>query len=518
VTACKSSGSTPEPLPSPLVEPACEANAASVPARTTPAAAPSLPWLHVAGRDLVDESGQLVSLRGMNFGNWLLLESWMAGLGTQTQEGLLAQIPDKAQEFGVGALIQASRDSNSIEWLAEARPRRMLVEGWREYSQANVDESARAGLSKFWDWFDAQPWVFEEDSLWYWLQQRFGRAQSDALRTTYADHQITEADVERLASLGLNFVRLPIWYRELEEDTAQGPRFRQAGWDRVDRFMSWARAHKVYVLLDLHGAPGGQSVQWHSGLANGGHLWTRPDCIARTTNLWSAIARHFADDPHVMGYDLLNEPGNFASVDDYRGVHDALYKAIRAVDPKHVVVIEDGYQPPERLASPKEMGWENAMFSVHLYPGGSTATEYGQRIEGSVTSLNSGWARFDCPLLLGEFNSADPGGGKEGDPSRLAFSPAAMDNALGRLNRRGVHWAIWSWKFWTDQSTWGLLHPTGAARRIDLRDGSFPELQKAFESLDTAGFTPNDELATVLSARARDAIAAQDLDPAHSVP
>ena len=40
----------------------------------------ALPQLNVSGRDLVDESGEKITLRGCNLGNWLLIEPWMLGI------------------------------------------------------------------------------------------------------------------------------------------------------------------------------------------------------------------------------------------------------------------------------------------------------------------------------------------------------------------------------------------------------------------------------------------------------
>jgi aryl-phospho-beta-D-glucosidase BglC (GH1 family) len=56
-------------------------------------------------------------------------------------------------------------------------------------------------------------------------------------------------DVARIASLGFNVMRVPVGSRTLED----------GGWEAVDRLLDAAERNGVYVVLDLHGAPGGQS-------------------------------------------------------------------------------------------------------------------------------------------------------------------------------------------------------------------------------------------------------------------
>src|SRR5437868_2248561 len=70
---------------------------------------------------------------------------------------------------------------------------------------------------------------------------------------------------------------------------------------------AWARG--IYVLIDLHGAPGGQTTSDDTGKARStADLWTNTAYQQRTVDIWSRVAAHFADNPGVCGYDLLNEP------------------------------------------------------------------------------------------------------------------------------------------------------------------------------------------------------------------
>ena len=58
----------------------CQPNAQPFPVRPEIDVPPTLPFLHVQGTDVVDESGTPVALRGVNFGSWLAIEGWLVGL------------------------------------------------------------------------------------------------------------------------------------------------------------------------------------------------------------------------------------------------------------------------------------------------------------------------------------------------------------------------------------------------------------------------------------------------------
>jgi hypothetical protein len=342
--------------------------------------------------------------------------------------------------------------------------------------------------------------VFEEESLWCHLEALHGAAAADELRQIYADSFITELDVERVAGLGLTLIRVPFWYRALEdEDDAGRVTSRTAGWQALDNLVAWARRHGVYLILDLHGAPGGQSAYWHQGLRNGGYLFKEQACADRAAHLWQQVATYFRGEPHIAAFGLLNEPDPRRNRADYERVHQALYEAVRAGDPDRVVVIEDGYQGADNISSPREMGWTNAMFSFHAYPGGADAAEYEANIRNEVAAWEPYWSRFECPILLGEFSAADPGGGvADLEGARSSFAADAMGRATRALSERGVHWAPWTFKSYTPASHWGLYNPP-EERRFDLRGTDLQTLRAQFASIRSDTFVVHQDYADALS-------------------
>lgn len=182
---------------------------------------------------------------------------------------------------------------------------------------------------------------------------------------TYLKNWTSKMDIESMAKWGANHVRLPLTYKTLT--TADGT-YLESGFEDIERIVSWCRQYGLYVVLDLHAAPGGQNA-WHFCDSDGtARLWEEPDKYwPWTINLWKEIARRYANDPIIMGYDLLNEtllpPGHCA--EELRNLSIAITRGIREVDRKHIVFIEGNVYATD--FTDLEPFDDNMAYSFHLY-------------------------------------------------------------------------------------------------------------------------------------------------------
>jgi endoglucanase len=188
------------------------------------------------------------------------------------------------------------------------------------------------------------------------LAELVGQPAVDQFQRAWLDHHMTKADMDALGSWGFNAVRLPMHYA-LFVDSASPPgtdRWREDGFRRVDRLLEWAAANRMWVILDLHAAPGGQGTDLAISDRDPARpsLWDSAENQRRTVALWREFARRYANNPWVGGYDILNEPNwDFEGPGGGHGCKDknnrpigALYKritaAIRQHDRDHLIVIE----------------------------------------------------------------------------------------------------------------------------------------------------------------------------------
>src|SRR5947208_8180625 len=68
----------------------------------------------------------------------------------------------------------------------------------------------------------------------------------------YRENYVTREDIAFLGRAGFNAIRVPLHYSLFESDDAEG-------FQLLDRLIVWSRAEGLYVVLDLHASPGGQT-------------------------------------------------------------------------------------------------------------------------------------------------------------------------------------------------------------------------------------------------------------------
>ena len=82
-----------------------------------------------------------------------------------------------------------------------------------------------------------------------------------------------EKDFERVSSMGFNCVRFYLNYKTFEDDSNPYI-YKKSAWEWLDKNISWAKKHNVYLTLYMHKSVKNQN--------------------SRNENLWRAIAKKYA--------------------------------------------------------------------------------------------------------------------------------------------------------------------------------------------------------------------------------
>src|SRR5512136_1258181 len=90
-----------------------------------------------------------------------------------------------------------------------------------------------------------------------------GQEDTERFYSLWRQNHMTRADVDRLAASGFNSIRLPMHYNlftlPIEEEPVKGQdTWLTPGFEMTDNLHAWCRANRIYLILDLHAAPGGQ--------------------------------------------------------------------------------------------------------------------------------------------------------------------------------------------------------------------------------------------------------------------
>ena len=312
-------------------------------------------YLHTRGQDMVDDDSNVVLLRGVGLGNWLLSEGYMWKFGK-----------DGDRPRKIEALVEAMVGPEAAE--------------------------------KFW--------------------------------LDFRRNYITEADIRRIAELGFNSVRPALNARRFLTE-GDDPTYVPEGFELLDNLIAWCKKYDVYVIIDMHGAPGGQTGENIDDSPNDlPELFTNPDYEKQLIDLWVKIADRYKDEPTVAAYDLLNEPlpGRTGAADKYKHLLEPLYKrittAIRAVDKKHMITLEgcDWSNDWSVFGEPFD---DNVFYQFHYY-----CWDRVENLNGIDVFLDRR-EQLNTPVWVGET-------GEKGKTIYWATTQYFEANNIG--------WSFWPWK------------------------------------------------------------------------
>ncbi len=227
------------------------------------------------------------------------------------------------------------------------------------------------------------------------IVELIGEDDTDRFFEQYRANYVTEEDVRQIAAWGFNSVRVPFHYALLYDQANQS--FLESGFGLLARLIGWCRTHGLYVILDMHCAPGGQNkdnISDSDGVL--ARLWTETANQDLTVKIWTEIARRFAHEETLLGYDLLNEPVLPSGYTNaaLRDLYIRLTTEIRRLDPHHLIFVEGSWYATDfsQLTPPFD---PKLVYSFHKYWNNTSPST----IQNFLAIRQS----YDVPLWLGEF-------------------------------------------------------------------------------------------------------------------
>lgn len=308
------------------------------------------------------------------------------------------------------------------------------------------------------------------------LTSRFGADGAWALLNAFADSWWQEEDFDNIKAMGMNVIRLPFTYFEMLDSDWN---LKSDAFARMDWFVNECSERGLYVILDMHGAPGSQNGNHHSGDSSGAKLYNSELYMSRTVFLWQQIADRYKGNQYIAGYDLLNEPVGAVGEDQW-DFYDRLYDAIRNIDSDHAIFIEATWDPAD-LPDPSTYGWENVVYEYHFYEWENPGSyEYQTSfINSKVEKINA--ANYNVPILIGEFCLFD--------------NPLSWDYTLNLFNKQGWSWTGWSYKS-VDCGNWAIYNSTRETTpKVNIYTDTYEQIMEKWSNVDTdARFFKNEML------------------------
>ncbi|MEO8861423.1 MAG: cellulase family glycosylhydrolase [Ginsengibacter sp.] len=274
------------------------------------------------------------------------------------------------------------------------------------------------------------------------IENVIGEAQTKEFYNAWLNNFIRKIDIDSMHAWGFNSVRLPMHYNlftlPVEEEKIAGKNtWLNKGFALTDSLLKWCAANHMYLILDLHAAPGGQGNDLNISDRDNTKLslWQSEANREKTIALWKKLAERYKNEKWIGGYDILNEPNwGFAdSVNDPNGLKESvngplkkllkdITTAIRGVDKNHIIIIEgngwgnnySGILPP----------WDkNMVLSFHKY--------WDFNKPENIQRIIDARDKYDVPVWLGE----------TGENSNVWYT-----EEIRLLEKNNIGWAMWPLK------------------------------------------------------------------------
>ncbi|WP_439131278.1 carbohydrate-binding protein [Polaribacter sp.] len=261
------------------------------------------------------------------------------------------------------------------------------------------------------------------------LNDLIGEEETNTFYTNWRKNFIQKRDIDSIAKWGYNSVRLAMHYnlftKPIEDEPVAGENtWLTTGFEMVDELLSWCEENQIYLILDLHAAPGGQGQDaaisdYDSDKPS---LWESDLNKSKTVALWGKLAERYKDKEWIGGYDLINEINWPIDGSVIRDLYVRITNAIRAHDANHIIYIEgnwfandfSGLTPP----------WDsNLVYSFHKY--------WTYNDTASIQWVLDLRNQHNVPLWMGE----------SGENSNVWYT-----EAVKLFETNNIGWSWWPWK------------------------------------------------------------------------
>lgn len=180
------------------------------------------------------------------------------------------------------------------------------------------------------------------------------------------DHQhfenfIKEEDIEKIASWGMDHVRLPIDYPVIESE--ENPfTYKERGFNYIDNCITWCKKYNLGIVLDLHHAPG-----YIFDSLDENTLFDDPEMQKRFTAIWQEFATRYLKEGENVIFELLNEVVDKDSSRWNTLAHKTI-KAIREIDQDRVIIFGGNYYNSiYELKNIEIIDDPNVVYTFHYY-------------------------------------------------------------------------------------------------------------------------------------------------------
>ncbi|MCK6262952.1 cellulase family glycosylhydrolase [Vibrio sp. ZSDE26] len=343
-------------------------------------------------------------------------------------------------------------------------------------------------------WMVMEPYMFEfnqnadegQHKILDDISAIIGEERTKTFHQAWLDNFFTQQDVVELKRSGFNTIRLPMHFNLFTLPIEQEPIFGQDTWlnegfERVDELLAWCKENEIYLILDLHAAPGGQGYNGNISDYDPTKpsLWESEENQRKMIALWGKIAERYANERWIAAYDPMNEPNwGFDDIPDnkngctevsnipLREMYSKLIPEIRKYDKNHLIAIEGNcWGNNHSNLWPLPVSDDNVAISFHKY--------WNENNDASIQPFTQMRDQYNVPLWMSE----------SGENSNTWYR-----EAVELLESNNIGWSWWTWKKMEHTSgSFSVKKPDGFQDLLTYweQGGTMPDAEQAYSVLMT---------------------------------
>ncbi|MBN1952421.1 MAG: carbohydrate-binding protein [Bacteroidales bacterium] len=295
-----------------------------------------------------------------------------------------------------------------------------------------------------------------------------GESRTDSFYNAWLSYHFTRSDVDSMKAWGFNSIRVAMHYKwftlPIEDEPVSGKNtWLDKGFTLIDSLLDWCSDNELYLILDMHGTPGGQGTD--AAISDYDDtkpsLWESQENKDKLIALWDTLAERYSTKKWIGGYDLINEP-NWTMTNNTAlwNLYQAITGAIRAVDTNHMIIIEGNWFANDYSGVPAP--WDdNIVYSFHKY--------WTFNDPSSLSWMEDIRDTYNVPIWLGE----------SGENSNTWFT-----NLITLCESKSIGWSWWPVKKSGINNVLRVITNEDYSQLItDWTNGTTPNADEAFAAV-----------------------------------
>jgi len=297
------------------------------------------------------------------------------------------------------------------------------------------------------------------------------------LGSDYIGPPYTQADFDRLAELGANYVNIsgPGLY------TVEPPYvLDEKAQAYMDNLLDMIARADMFAVITVRHGPGRSTFAitgWADESLMVNAVWEEQAAQDAYVEMWRYMAEHYRDNPIVVGYDLMCEPNSNDLFDisepdefyaqyggtsyDWNQLYPHITRAIRQVDPDTpILVAGNGWSGLRWLPYLEPTGDPRTVYMFHQYEpqdeythqdppaANSYPGSFDLDWDGAPDDFNRAWLEGFLGIVddvRDEYDGAVIGVNEFGVVRWVPGGATFMDDQMAMFEERGLNHALWDW-------------------------------------------------------------------------